>query len=287
MATPPTITTQTPPDCDDTHCLRCGYNLRGLPGDPIRCPECGHDNTVADLRLPPNVLERKLKDLCHAGEFAAMGILIGAAPLLAWTWNELRARVGPAAGFNIPITLRMGVVFMIIGLSIAWSQVRKFQTLCHGRWGWQQMLLRYCAYGVLPLVWLSAVCLVAAPLERYARFLVFAGRQVAVFAGGAAIVAWVHRRIGRDARWLVQGRNRTQDPQYEFDTEEDRELIRKALQERAERLRQKEELPDDLTLRLPSLSLRNQPDLAPRHQSELPPPGPPDPSSLRKPEQPT
>ncbi|MGH8629185.1 MAG: hypothetical protein ACREU7_00265 [Burkholderiales bacterium] len=29
----------------DLFCLQCGYNLRGLSGDPIRCPECGrvHD----------------------------------------------------------------------------------------------------------------------------------------------------------------------------------------------------------------------------------------------------
>jgi hypothetical protein len=36
-------------DCDWA-CLRCGYNLRGLVGDPIRCPECGHSNPLTELR---------------------------------------------------------------------------------------------------------------------------------------------------------------------------------------------------------------------------------------------
>jgi uncharacterized protein YxjI len=34
-----------PPDQDvDRFCLRCAYNLRGLAGDPVRCPECGTPN---------------------------------------------------------------------------------------------------------------------------------------------------------------------------------------------------------------------------------------------------
>jgi len=39
--------------CDeDLFCLHCGYNLRGLAGDPIRCPECGHDNLPEACRIP-------------------------------------------------------------------------------------------------------------------------------------------------------------------------------------------------------------------------------------------
>jgi len=30
----------------DLFCLSCAYNLRGLSGDPIRCPECGTENPV-------------------------------------------------------------------------------------------------------------------------------------------------------------------------------------------------------------------------------------------------
>lgn len=35
---------------EDWCCLSCGYLLRGLSGDPIRCPECGHLNQVDELR---------------------------------------------------------------------------------------------------------------------------------------------------------------------------------------------------------------------------------------------
>jgi len=31
-------------------CPACGYLLRGLPHDPVRCPECGRTWTVEELR---------------------------------------------------------------------------------------------------------------------------------------------------------------------------------------------------------------------------------------------
>jgi hypothetical protein len=32
----------------DLHCSACGYNLRGLSGDPVACPECGADTPLSD-----------------------------------------------------------------------------------------------------------------------------------------------------------------------------------------------------------------------------------------------
>lgn len=79
--------------------------------------------------------------------------------------------------------------------------------------------------------------MMSAPLEPYARLLVISDRQIFIFAGTTVIMAWIHRRIGRDARWLGQGRDRTQDPQFWFYTEKDLELFRRALKERNKRTR--------------------------------------------------
>jgi len=37
---------------EDLYCLTCAYNLRGLSGDPVRCPECGDAHTLELLRAP-------------------------------------------------------------------------------------------------------------------------------------------------------------------------------------------------------------------------------------------
>ena len=39
----PVAQSQEPID-EDLYCLSCGYNVRGLTGNPIRCPECGDSN---------------------------------------------------------------------------------------------------------------------------------------------------------------------------------------------------------------------------------------------------
>ena len=44
----------------DVFCLNCGYNLRGLTGDPVRCPECGHSNPLAEAVLPAWAIRRAI-----------------------------------------------------------------------------------------------------------------------------------------------------------------------------------------------------------------------------------
>ena len=50
---------QVPADLD-LFCLGCGYNLRGLCGDPRCCPECGTNNRVSDLTIPSHVIAKQL-----------------------------------------------------------------------------------------------------------------------------------------------------------------------------------------------------------------------------------
>lgn len=47
----------------DLYCLECGYNLRGQSGDPRRCSECGHHNSVEDLEVPAKLIRRALRQL--------------------------------------------------------------------------------------------------------------------------------------------------------------------------------------------------------------------------------
>ncbi len=49
----------------DLPCLGCGYNLRGLAGPVVMCPECGHANDLQDptpwrvQQLPVGVIDRQ------------------------------------------------------------------------------------------------------------------------------------------------------------------------------------------------------------------------------------
>jgi hypothetical protein len=66
---------------DGPHCRRCDYDLRGLPGEPLRCPECG-----AHLRLPRAVaigyrVRRK------ASLYAGLTLLAFALPAAVMDWR--------------------------------------------------------------------------------------------------------------------------------------------------------------------------------------------------------
>lgn len=215
---------------DDVHCLRCGYNLRGLASDPIRCPECAHENVVADLRLSPERLEEKAKELARYGTCAALSILMTIAPTLAWTWNEVAASL-----FAIPITLRLGLVMMGIGFPFALWCVRGFRRLCHGRHGWKEAMMRYCAYGLLWPIGYAGFSLAYSLWFDPARFVGRMITQLVSYFGMLLLAAWIHRRIGRDARWLVQGRDPELDWKPWWSTPDGAELLRQALKERDQR----------------------------------------------------
>lgn len=48
---------------EDLYCLTCGYNLRGLSGDPVRCPECGGYNNLGIVTLPASYIRRAHREM--------------------------------------------------------------------------------------------------------------------------------------------------------------------------------------------------------------------------------
>jgi len=48
---------------DELYCVQCGYNLRGLAGDPRCCPECGHANPLHVLLFPAKRIQAQLRRL--------------------------------------------------------------------------------------------------------------------------------------------------------------------------------------------------------------------------------
>lgn len=125
-------------------CLDCGYDLRGQSGDPVRCPECGVVNRLADLLVNDERIRRRLRRmetgpaLCVASitlvggwhlplEFAAA---IMHWPIWAWSVVYLcsaAAALGWIAGFSMFRSASRGcprwfvalIAFHIYGLAVA------------------------------------------------------------------------------------------------------------------------------------------------------------------------
>lgn len=48
---------------EDLYCVFCGYNLRGLTGNPTRCPECGGFNDRSVIAVPAQFIRGELRKM--------------------------------------------------------------------------------------------------------------------------------------------------------------------------------------------------------------------------------
>ncbi len=128
-------------------CLNCGYSLRGLSGDPIRCPECGEANALSDLRMRRRVYGGELLRLETMCTVSAAGVLVFFIMLpIGW------------------VAFRSPYFWGFVGL--AWFGVLygaiRFGARCCWRAGWLKVLASY----QLPLLWFPAGMGVFAAVER-------------------------------------------------------------------------------------------------------------------------
>jgi hypothetical protein len=70
----------------DLPCQKCGYNLRGLSGEIVRCPECGRENATGGLAVSEADVARELRSIESALNAGALVQWLGcslAVPLVA------------------------------------------------------------------------------------------------------------------------------------------------------------------------------------------------------------
>jgi hypothetical protein len=131
-AQPVTIEFNDPLD-EDLFCLFCGYNLRGLSGNPVRCPECGKHNDVRQITVPAGMIRAALRKMETAPAVcvACTTVLIALAFLASIGEPRLLVFVGPVA---------------LIAWSIAYRQT---EAVCKNRPGWRRIVVDFHAVTLL------------------------------------------------------------------------------------------------------------------------------------------
>jgi len=128
----------------DLYCLHCDYNLRGLSGDPRRCPECGNLNPIGDLQVPAPFITAQLRRMetapavCLSAVLFACLCLTGTIVLIMRDINSVSVRM-----------MTWAVLLLVISAAVWIAGCYRFRASCLGKPGWKRALRKYHAYGLL------------------------------------------------------------------------------------------------------------------------------------------
>jgi hypothetical protein len=126
-------TTEPPPtDEHDIPCLNCNYNLRGLSGDPRRCPECGALNPIDTLAVPKDLVDAQVRRMETLPALCVAACLL----FLCSLWLMFESQVPCCAVF----TLMAPAVWLVCAV--------RFGIACGEKPGWERILAVYHLYGL-------------------------------------------------------------------------------------------------------------------------------------------
>ena len=151
----------------DLYCLSCGYNLRGLSGDPIRCPECGSLNPVGDVEIPAPIIAAQLRRMETWPATCFGAVLIMATIVGLWLFTLQLSGSSPAD--SLACVAWPGGLAAIVWIVGAW----RFRVSCERKPGWLGALLRYHFFGAL----LVGGMLATGVLCAWLPFALFAARR--------------------------------------------------------------------------------------------------------------
>ncbi len=173
----------------DLFCLTCGYNLRGLAGDPIRCPECGNPNDLGAAAIPAELIARSMRSM-ETAPTNCSGCAFAFFVLTAPFWFMDRKNYFCISTIAIPATL--GWIPSYFGMKRVYEN----------RSGWKRILIHFhvatfcCAAGV-PAFWLITALRIQArgPTGDYGVILIVIVATI-LFILGLRIYRGAQRRIG-------------------------------------------------------------------------------------------
>jgi hypothetical protein len=129
----------------DLHCPECEYNLRGLSGDPVQCPECGACIAVARLVPSPKLMEKRVRALESSGTIAFFCASFFMFALVA----------GVNAGEVCPLFGCAVLALLWVGAAV------QFRRDCRRAPGWFEVFLKNHAYWAaifVPIVVVGGAC---------------------------------------------------------------------------------------------------------------------------------
>ena len=121
----------------DVYCLTCGYNLRGLPGDPVRCPECGELNSLAAITLPAAGIAKHLRELETGPNMCLSGITSSLLFVLLAVQPAWASAGGPLGWIGL-----LMIAMSLLGVIEWWWGMRRFKRGCLGRPEWRTLLTK-------------------------------------------------------------------------------------------------------------------------------------------------
>lgn len=149
---------------EDVLCFSCGYNLRGLTGDCVCCPECGTGNDLREAMLPKAAIETAINQT-----------EVAPATCVCWAFFAAVAIGLCALGILLPLMFPIA-----ISLGCLWvASVRRAREHFQSQRGWKWILLQYhVAVGLYVAFW--PIALLAALSDAYRTLILSISRQLSL-----------------------------------------------------------------------------------------------------------